>query len=45
MSAPVPFSVPGGDARVKEKLMLPSPCFAPTIFFGSTGGKWFAVSG
>ena len=45
MSAPVPFSVPTGNARVRETLHLPSPCFAPTIFFGSVGGAWFAVSG
>ena len=45
LSAPVPLSVPTGNARVREKLHLPSPCFAPTIFFGSVTGRWFAVSG
>jgi hypothetical protein len=45
MSDPVPFSVPGGDATVDTTLSLPSPCLAPTIFFTSPGGAWFAVSG
>jgi hypothetical protein len=45
MSDPVPFSVPGGDATVDTTVSLPSSCLAPTIFFASPGGAWFAVSG
>ena len=43
-STPVPFS-DAGNGRVKQTLTLPAQCLAPTIFFGSTGGSWFAVSG
>ena len=42
---PIPFSVPDGDAHFNAKLNLPSPCFAPVVFFTSAGGNWFAVSG
>jgi len=45
MSAVVPLSIPDGNAVVDQKLTLPSPCLAPTIFFASAGGAWFAVSG
>jgi hypothetical protein len=45
MSDVVPFSVPNGDAHVNQRLTLPSSCLAPTIFFGSASGAWFAVSG
>ena len=43
----VPFSATG-DAEVDATVSLPSPCFAPTVFFaGVTGGgdRWFAVTG
>jgi hypothetical protein len=45
MSGVVTFSVPNGDAHVNQRLALPAQCLAPTIFFGSTTGAWFAVSG
>jgi hypothetical protein len=41
----VPLSVPGGDAEFAGTFDLPSPCLAPTIFFTSPAGTWFAVSG
>jgi len=49
-SDPIPFSVPDGNAEFTGHLALPSPCFAPVIFFTSVGtsttpGNWFAVSG
>jgi hypothetical protein len=44
-SGPIVFSVPDGDAEFNGHLALPSPCFAPVIFFTSLGGNWFAVSG
>jgi hypothetical protein len=44
-SLPIPFSVPDGNARFHAKVSLPSPCFAPVVFFTSPGGSWFAVSG
>ena len=43
----VPFSR-AGDAEVDATVSLPSPCFAPAVFFaGVTGGgdRWFAVTG
>jgi hypothetical protein len=43
----VPFSGTG-DAEVDATVSLPSPCFAPAVFFaGITGGgdRWFAVTG
>lgn len=40
----VPFSATG-DAEVEATVSLPSPCLAPAVFFTSTGGKWFAVTG
>jgi len=49
-SAPVAYTTGaaadgGGNATVEEKLTLPSPCLAPIVFFGSTGGAWFAATG
>ena len=44
-SDPIPFSVPEGNAEFDASLPLPSPCFAPVVFFTSPGGNWFAVSG
>ena len=44
-SDPIPFSIPDGNAEFNGHLNLPSPCFAPVIFFTSVGGNWFAVSG
>jgi hypothetical protein len=44
----VPFSATG-DATVSTTLSLPSPCFAPAVFFVGvlpTGAeRWFAVTG
>jgi hypothetical protein len=44
-SDPIPFSIPDGNVDFNAVLALPSPCFAPVIFFTSVGGNWFAVSG
>jgi hypothetical protein len=44
-SDPIAFSIPDGDAHFDGLLTLPSPCFAPVVFFTSVGGAWFAVSG
>jgi len=44
-SDPIDFSVPDGNAEFNGHLDLPSPCFAPVIFFTSVSGNWFAVSG
>ena len=44
-SAPVPLSIPDGDAHVNQWLTLPSPCLNPVIFFASATGGWFATSG
>ena len=44
-------ATPTGDARIKETLALPSPCFAPIVFVASPpnanapDGAWFAVTG
>jgi len=40
----VPFSSQG-NAQVNAVVSLPSPCFAPAVFFTSPGGGWFAVTG
>lgn len=36
-----------GDSTIRTRVMLPSPCFAPTVFVtGPTGtDAWFAVTG
>ena len=44
-SDPIAFSVPEGDAHFNAVLPLPSPCFAPVVFFTNVNGNWFAVSG
>ena len=44
-SDPIAFSIPDGNAEFNGHLALPSPCFAPVVFFTSVGGNWFAVSG
>lgn len=41
---PVP-ATPDGDARIRERVALPKPCFAPIVFVASSGGSWFAVTG
>jgi hypothetical protein len=41
---PVP-ATPDGDARIRERVALPSPCFAPIVFVASPTGSWFAVTG
>jgi hypothetical protein len=38
-------ATPDGDARIKAKVSLPKPCFAPIVFVTSAGGSWFAVTG
>jgi hypothetical protein len=38
-------ATPTGDARIRAKVSLPTPCFAPIIFVTSPGGAWFAVTG
>jgi len=43
-TATVPFSTEG-DAEVDAIVSLPSPCFGPSVFFTSSGGSWFAVTG
>lgn len=43
----VPFSTTG-DAEVDATVSLPSPCFAPAVFFAgvtANGDRWFAVTG
>ena len=43
----VPFSGTG-DAEVDATVSLPSPCFAPAVFFAgvtANGDRWFAVTG
>jgi hypothetical protein len=50
-TAPFPVTVasgtdPGGDADVRTRVDLPSPCFAPIVFVtNATGAVWFAVDG
>ena len=44
-SDPIAFSIPHGNAEFNASLTLPSPCFAPVVFFTSLNGNWFAVSG
>ena len=50
-SAPFPVTVatvndPGGDADIKTRAEIPSPCFAPIVFItNATGAVWFAVDG
>jgi hypothetical protein len=41
----IPLSIPDGNAEFNGSLSLPSSCMAPTVFFTSPGGAWFAVSG
>lgn len=38
-------ATPTGDARIREKVALPTPCFAPIVFVTSPGDAWFAVTG
>lgn len=50
-SVPFPVTVatatdPGGDADIKTRVDLPSPCFAPIVFITNAAGTaWFAVDG
>lgn len=41
---PVP-ATPEGDARIRDRVLLPRPCFAPIVFVASSTGSWFAVTG
>jgi hypothetical protein len=39
-------ATPQGNARIRAKLSLPSPCATPYVFVTSpNGGVWFAVTG
>ena len=45
-TANVPATIPGGDARIDQKLSLPHPCLAPIVLLTAPGGSaWFAVTG
>lgn len=34
-----------GNAKIRERLSLPSPCVAPIVFVTSPNGSWFAATG
>lgn len=34
-----------GDSRIRGRVELPSPCFAPIVFVTSPDGAWFATTG
>ncbi|GAA2758363.1 hypothetical protein [Actinopolymorpha rutila] len=38
-------ATPDGDATIKDRIDLPSPCIAPIVFVTSPDGAWFAVTG
>jgi hypothetical protein len=39
-------TIPGGDAHIDQRLMLPHPCVAPIVMVTAPGGSaWFAVTG
>ncbi|MFD2081280.1 hypothetical protein SAMN05421678_10434 [Actinopolymorpha cephalotaxi] len=38
-------ATPDGDAVIKDRIDLPSPCLAPIVFVTSPDGAWFAVTG
>ena len=41
-----PATVPGGDARIRGNVDLPTPCLGPVVFVTNGGtGAWFAVTG
>lgn len=36
----------GGDATIREKVDLPTPCIGPIVFVANTAGnRWFAATG
>jgi hypothetical protein len=43
-SALVPASA-DGDARIRDRVALPSPCIAPIVFVTSPADQWFASTG
>jgi hypothetical protein len=38
-------ATPTGDARIRETVALPDPCYAPIVFVTNAAGRWFAVTG
>lgn len=34
-----------GDSKIRTRVELPSPCFAPVVFVTNAGGAWFASTG
>ncbi|MQA97014.1 MAG: hypothetical protein GEV11_21075 [Streptosporangiales bacterium] len=38
-------ATPTGNARIEDRIALPTPCFAPVIFVTSPEGSWFATTG
>ncbi len=38
-------ATPSGDAKIKAKVALPSPCIAPIVFVTSNTGSWFLSTG
>jgi hypothetical protein len=46
MTANFAATIPGGNARIDQRLMLPHPCVAPVVMVTAPGGTaWFAVTG
>jgi hypothetical protein len=45
VSSPLAPATTGGDARIRAKVALPSPCLAPIVFVTSPDGAWFSVTG
>lgn len=43
-TALVPAS-PSGDARIRTRIDVPRPCYAPIVFVTSPDGAWFSVTG
>jgi hypothetical protein len=43
-TALVPASA-GGDARIRDRVALPSPCIAPIVFVTAPTNAWFASTG
>jgi hypothetical protein len=46
MTTNFPATMPGGNAHIDQKLMLPHPCVAPVVLVTAPNGSpWFAVTG
>ena len=45
VTTPAVNATPTGNAEIRAKVALPTPCLAPVLFVAGSNGAWFATTG